>query len=107
MKALIGLSNFAVGNFSAKCTTLSETLNGHVPPNAPHPSIKHDVIWQHLLLKIAMTHPLSNLRVRTLNINSGDVPAPQTCLGTYQPPHLSIKPCLDMTSFGNTPAWAG
>ena len=26
------------------------------------------------LLKIAMTHPLSGLRVRTLTINSGDVP---------------------------------
>ena len=45
------------------------------------------------LLKIAMTHPLSNLRVRTLTINSGDVP-PRTYLGTYPP--LSIKPCLDI-----------
>ena len=32
------------------------------------------LIWEHLLLKIAMPHPLFNLRVRTLTINSGDVP---------------------------------
>ena len=59
-------------------------------------------IWQHLLLKIAMTHPLFNLRVRTLTINSGDLPFPSTCSGKYPlAPHLSIKPCLDMTSLGN------
>ena len=46
-----------------------------------------------------MTHHLPNLRVRTLTINSGDVP-PSNMFG-HVPPHLSIKPCLDMTSCGN------
>ena len=53
------------------------------------------------LLKIAKTHTISCLRVRILTINNGDVPPPWTCSGTYPPPNLSIKPCLDMTSFGN------
>ena len=60
---------------------------------------REDVIWQHQLLKIAMTHPFSGLRVRTVTINSNDVP-PSNMFG-HVPPHLSIKPCLDMTSFGN------
>ena len=37
------------------------------------------------LLKIAKTHTISCLRVRTLTIKSGDVP-PWTCSGTYPPP---------------------
>ena len=50
------------------------------------------------LLNIAMTHSFSGLRVRTLTINSGDVPLSN--MFGHVPP-LSIKPCLDMTSFGN------
>ena len=46
-----------------------------------------------------MTHSFSGLRVRTLTINSGDVP-PSNMFG-HVSPHLSIKPWLDMTSFGN------
>ena len=47
-----------------------------------------------------MTHPLSNLRVRTITINRVDVTLPpRTCLNLYPP--LPIKPCLDMTSFDN------
>ena len=61
---------------------------------------RDDVIWQHMLLKIAMTNSLSNLKVRTLTINSGDVP-PTSNMFRHVPPHLSTKPCLDMTSFGN------
>ena len=45
---------------------------------------RYDVIWQNLLLKIAMTHPLSNLKVRTLTINSGDVP-PSNMFGHVPP----------------------
>ena len=57
------------------------------------------LIWQHLLLKITMTHPLFNLRIRTLTINSGDVPPLKHVRA--RTPQLSIKLCLDMTSFGN------
>ena len=44
-----------------------------------------------------MSHPLSGLRVRTITIGSNNI-YPRACLG--RTPHLSIKPCLDMTSFG-------
>ena len=37
------------------------------------------------LLKIAISHPLSNLRVRTFTINSGDVP-PLGMFGQVPPP---------------------
>ena len=54
-----------------------------------------------------MTNPLPNLRVRTLTINSDDI-YPRACLSRtplnmfgHVPPHLSIKPYLDMTSFGH------
>ena len=53
--------------------------------------LQYDVIWQHLLLKIAMTHPLSNLRVRTLTTNIGEVPPPQTCSGTYPPVNQTLS----------------
>ena len=56
--------------------------------------------FDNTLLKIAMTHRLSGLRVRTLTINSCDVPPLKHVRARTRPPHLSIKPYLDMTSFG-------
>ena len=51
MQALIGLRNFSAENFSAKCTTLSETQGGHVPTPPRIPLVnqtlpRHDVIWK-------------------------------------------------------------
>ena len=45
-----------------------------------------------------MTYPLSVLYLSSVTKNSDDI-YPRACLG--RTPHLSIKPCLDMTSFGN------
>ena len=47
-----------------------------------------------------MTHAGRGLKLCTVAINSGDVPS-LNMFGHVPPPHLSIKPCLDMTSFGN------
>ena len=38
------------------------------------------------LLKIAMSHPFYNLRVRTLILDRGDVRPPWACLSKYFPP---------------------
>ena len=46
---------------------------------------RHNVIWQHLLLKIAMTYLLYWLRVRTLIINTDNI-LPRACLGKYPSP---------------------
>ena len=69
---------------------------GHVPPFT-HMS-RHDVIWQPIVT--IYSDDSCKVWVITVTISSGDVTPPQTCSVTY-PPHLSIKPCLDMTSFGN------
>ena len=47
-----------------------------------------------------MTHAGCGIKLCIVTKNSDDI-YPRACLGTYPPLHLSIKPCLDMTSFGN------
>ena len=75
----------------------------HVPPHlSTKPCLNMTSFDNRLLQKIEMIHPLSNIRVRTLTINSGDVPSPSNIFGHVPPPpHLTLKPCLDMISFGN------
>ena len=60
------------------------------------------LIWQHLLLKIAITHPLSGLRVRTLTIYSNDVPPTMT---SYRgvPVNHNVTIYSDDTSMGVPP----
>ena len=55
-------------------------------------------IFGNTLVNIAMSHPLSNLRVRTLTINSGDVPPLLNMFGHVPPVNQTLS---DMTSFGN------
>ena len=61
---------------------------------SPHlsinPSLDMTSLGNVLLLKIGMTHLLSGLRVRTLTINSGDIPI-RTCSGTYPFAPLKTK----------------